>query len=74
MNALLWWNAAKRPLSQAVQEAAAAHVRRLGCQPTNVILPLGKWPETVEGLRVETDLKVKGLFMQVYRNEVADVG
>jgi hypothetical protein len=69
MNTLLWHNNSKKSLAAAVQEAAAAHLRRLGSQPTNVILPLGEWPETVGGLKVETDKRVKGLYMQVYNGE-----
>lgn len=66
MDTLLWFNNSKKSLPVAVSEAAAAHVRRLGCEPTNVILPLGEWPATVGGLVVETSKKVKGLNMQVY--------
>ena len=66
MNALLWWNAAKRPLEIAISEAAAAHLRRLGSMPTNVILPLGEYPAEVGGLKVETDKMVKGLYLKVY--------
>ena len=66
MNTLLWWNAAKRPLETAVKEAAAVHLKRLGSEPTNVILPLGEWPAEVGGLKVETCLTVKGLYLKVY--------
>ena len=66
---LLWYNNSKRPLAQAVQEAAAAHVRRLGSEPTHVILPLGEWPVEVGGLKVETCRMVKGLYLKVYNGE-----
>lgn len=66
MNALLWHNLWKRPLATAVSEAAAAHLRRLGCEPTNVILPLGEWPAEVGGLVVETSVRVDRNHMQVY--------
>lgn len=65
-DALLWHNAGKKSLPVAVQEASAAHVRRLVCQPTNVILPVGDWPESVGGLKVETGKHVMSNYMQVY--------
>ena len=64
---LLYWNAAKLPLPDAVLEAAAAHLKRLGSQPTHVILPLGgEYPATVSGLTVETHLTVNKNHMKVY--------
>lgn len=66
MNTLLWHNNAKRPLETAVKEASARHLARLGSQPTHVILPLGEWPAEVGGLKVETCVTVKGLYMKVY--------
>lgn len=66
MNTLLWLNDSKKSLPVAVGEASAAHLRRLGTAPTNVILPLGEYPETVGGLKVETCLTVKGLYLKVY--------
>lgn len=72
-DALLWHNLWKRPLPQAVQEAAAAHVRRLGTEPTNVILPEGgEWPESVAGLRVETCKTVDRNHMKVYAMDGAE--
>lgn len=68
-DALLWHNLWKRPLPQAVQEAAARHLARLGSQPTHVILPPGEYPPTVAGLKVETHLTVKGRYMKVYADE-----
>lgn len=72
MNTLLYWNVNKRPLAEAVTAAKAAHVRRLGCEPTNVILPLGEYPPEVGGLKVETHLTVKGLYLKVYNGGAAD--
>lgn len=75
MNALLWHNAGKKSLPVAVLEAAAAHVRRLGTEPTNVILPVGEdplgrpWPVEVGGLKVETHLTVKGNHLKVYATD-----
>lgn len=63
---LLWHNNSKKSLPVAVTEAAAAHLRRLGTAPTNVILPLGDYPPTVGGLTVETHLTVKGNHLKVY--------
>lgn len=69
MNTLLWHNLWKRPLPQAVQEAAARHLTRLGTMPTTVILPLGEYPPEVAGLKVETALTVKRNYLQVYADE-----
>lgn len=66
---LLWHNNSKKSLPAAILEASAAHIRRLGSQPTNVILPLGDYPAEVGGLKVETDITVKGLFLKVYNGE-----
>lgn len=65
-DALLWHNNAKHSLEKAVSEAAARHLARLGTMPTAVILPLGEYPPTVAGLKVETALTVKRNYMQVY--------
>lgn len=81
MNTLLWHNNAKRPLETAIKEvhpersrrASAVHLRRLGSQPTHVILPLGEYPETVGGLKVVTCRTVKGNFMKVYAENNNDV-
>lgn len=72
MNTLLYWNVHRRPLTEAVSAAIAAHVRRLGSMPTNVILPLGEYPAEVGGLVVETHLAVKGLYLKVYNGGAAD--
>lgn len=72
MSALLWHNLWKRPLVTAVQEASAAHVRRLGSAPTHVILPLGEdplgrpWPAEVGGLKVATCRTVDKNHLKVY--------
>lgn len=66
MDALLWFNNSKKSLTEAVAEAVAAHVRRLGTAPTHVILPIGEYPPTVGGLVVETSGRVMGNYMQVY--------
>lgn len=66
MNTLLYWNVNKRPLAEAVTAAIAAHLRRLGSMPTNVILPVGEYPATVSGLVVETSARVDRNHMQVY--------
>lgn len=74
MNTLLYWNVNKRPLAEAVTAAKAAHVRRLGCEPTNVILPEGsEYPPEVGGLKVETSKLVKGPHLKVYATEVSNV-
>lgn len=70
MEALLWYNNSKKSLATAVQEAAAAHVRRLGTEPTNVILPVGgEWPESVGGLKVETCRTVDKNHLKVYATD-----
>lgn len=69
MDTLLWFNSFKKSLPVAVSEAAARHLERLGTMPTNVILPLGEWPPEVAGLKVETDLTVKGRHLKVYNGE-----
>lgn len=66
MNTLLWHNTSKKSLPVAIGEASAAHLRRLGTMPTNVILPIGEYPESVGGLKVETCITVKGLYLKVY--------
>lgn len=66
MDTLLWHNLWRRPIEKAVEAAAARHLARLGTMPTHVILPLGEYPETVGGLKVETCLTVKGMYLKVY--------
>jgi len=63
---LLWYNLFKKSLPIAVSEAAARHLARLGTSATHVILPLGEYPPEVGGLKVETDLTVKGNHLKVY--------
>lgn len=66
MNTILWFNDSKKSLPVAIGEASAAHLRRLGTMPTNVILPVGEYPPEVAGLKVETDRRVQRNYMQVY--------
>ena len=66
MITLLWFNNSKKSLPTAISEASAAHLRRLGTNPTHVILPLGEYPAEVGGLKVETHLTVKGNHLKVY--------
>lgn len=67
---LLWYNLWKRPLPTAVAEASARHLQRLGTAPTNVILPLGEYPEMVGGLKVETCVTVDKNHLKVYADGV----
>lgn len=63
---LLWWNKHHKPLPDAIDEACARFIQRVGLPPTNVILPLGDAPETVGKLRVETSGLVRPWHLQVY--------
>lgn len=71
---LLWYNAAHRPLQAAIDEACARFAQRVGLPPTNVILPLGEWPEVIGKLKVETDRRVRPWHLEIYSAyQVGDV-
>lgn len=64
---LLWWNKHHKPLPDAIDEACARFIQRVGLPPTNVILPPnGEWPETVGKLRVETSGLVRPWHLVIY--------